>query len=349
MNRAYFSNMRTDRYMKAVLTVGAVLLTTSTASFSTAIAQSTHSSVDAEAQHEAKKWADKQIIECGKRFFAYWALMDFQVRDGKLYQGGLPVSPNQVWTLSEMKSFSYKAEGRALSEADRLNGIQWSGVLFIAGGAARGRTVRNGGVATEWGEWEDGRNFMHEILVGLQKKKGQWFWFRGMTSHPFYKEEPAPFDIERMPSMPSCSALTGPNPSLPVPDAQSVAFQTVQRQKQHAAELAKKERDEAQQQDQERTGIFTVGGDVSAPVITLKVAPQYAEEARQAKYQGTALVSLVVDANGNPQDIRIAKSLGLGLDERAIEAVQKWRFKPGMKAGKPVKVRIQVEVNFRLL
>jgi protein TonB len=88
---------------------------------------------------------------------------------------------------------------------------------------------------------------------------------------------------------------------------------------------------------------------VSAPTIISKVAPLYSEEARQAKYSGTVVVSLVVDVNGNAQDIRVAKSLGMGLDERATEAVRKWIFKPGKKAGTPVKVRFQVDVNFRLL
>jgi TonB family protein len=126
-------------------------------------------------------------------------------------------------------------------------------------------------------------------------------------------------------------------------------FEAAQQEKQRAAELQKKYRDEAQRQGQEHTGIFSIGGDVSAPIITSKVAPQYAEEARRAKYTGTALVSLVVDADGNPRDVHIARSLGLGLDEMAVEAVQKWKFKPGIKSGKPVNVRIQVEVNFRLL
>jgi len=61
------------------------------------------------------------------------------------------------------------------------------------------------------------------------------------------------------------------------------------------------------------------------------------------------LLELVVDANGVPQDIKIVRSLGLGLDQKAIEAVQKWRFKPGLKDGKPVPVSANIEVNFRLL
>jgi TonB family protein len=84
-------------------------------------------------------------------------------------------------------------------------------------------------------------------------------------------------------------------------------------------------------------------------VAIVKPEPEYSEEARKAKWQGAVLLQLVVDENGVPQEIRVVKSLGLGLDQKAIEAVQKWRFKPGLKDGKPVPVSANIEVNFRLL
>jgi TonB family protein len=80
-----------------------------------------------------------------------------------------------------------------------------------------------------------------------------------------------------------------------------------------------------------------------------KVDPEYSEEARKAKYSGTVLISLIVDANGKAQNIRVVRSLGLGLDEKAMEAVAKWKFKPGMKGGQAVAVQATIEVNFRLL
>jgi protein TonB len=95
-------------------------------------------------------------------------------------------------------------------------------------------------------------------------------------------------------------------------------------------------------------GIFRVGGGVSAPKALYAPDPEYSEEARKAKYQGTCVLWLIVGPDGHPRDIRIARSLGLGLDEKAIEAVKQWKFEPAMKDGKPVAVQINVEVDFRL-
>jgi protein TonB len=95
-------------------------------------------------------------------------------------------------------------------------------------------------------------------------------------------------------------------------------------------------------------GVFRVGGGVSAPKALFAPDPEYSEEARKAKYQGTCVLWLVVGSDGHPRDIRIARSLGLGLDEKAIEAVKQWKFEPAMKDGRAVAVQINVEVDFRL-
>ena len=96
-------------------------------------------------------------------------------------------------------------------------------------------------------------------------------------------------------------------------------------------------------------GAYRIGGGVSPPSILYKVEPEYSEEARKAKFQGTVLLFVVVDEKGNPRDIKIIRPLGLGLDQKAVEAVEKWKFSPGKKDGKPVPVQAQIEVNFRLL
>jgi TonB family protein len=96
-------------------------------------------------------------------------------------------------------------------------------------------------------------------------------------------------------------------------------------------------------------GAFKVGGGVSQPAVLYKVDPEYSEEARKAKYSGTVLLQLVVDVDGKAKNIKVVKGVGLGLDEKAIEAVQRWKFAPGKKNGQPVPVYATVEVNFRLL
>ena len=96
-------------------------------------------------------------------------------------------------------------------------------------------------------------------------------------------------------------------------------------------------------------GLYQIGGRVSGPVALNQVEAEFSDEARRAKYQGVVLISLIVDANGMPQNPRVLRALGMGLDEKALEAVRKYRFKPAMLDGKtPVPVPITVEVNFRL-
>ncbi|HEY1984391.1 MAG TPA: energy transducer TonB [Terracidiphilus sp.] len=96
-------------------------------------------------------------------------------------------------------------------------------------------------------------------------------------------------------------------------------------------------------------GLFRIGGGVSAPVPIISPEAEFSDEARRAKYQGVCLVSLIVDAQGNPQNPRVIRALGMGLDEKALEAVRRYKFKPALKEGKtPVPVMITIEVNFRL-
>jgi len=96
-------------------------------------------------------------------------------------------------------------------------------------------------------------------------------------------------------------------------------------------------------------GVYMAGGNVSSPALLSKVEPEYSDEARRAKYSGIVRLSVVIDENGIPTDIHVIGPLGLGLDEKAVQAVQHWRFRPGLRNGKPVKVRASIEVSFRLL
>ena len=90
-------------------------------------------------------------------------------------------------------------------------------------------------------------------------------------------------------------------------------------------------------------------GSITAPVLLWKIEPEYTDEARRARIQGTVVLHIEVDTRGQAQNITVRQGLGLGLDERAIEAVRRWRFRPGYVNGKPSVTAAMVQVNFRLL
>lgn len=95
-------------------------------------------------------------------------------------------------------------------------------------------------------------------------------------------------------------------------------------------------------------GAYKVGGGVSAPRAIYTPDPEFTQEARQAKYQGTVLMWVIIGPDGRPRDVKISRSLGMGLDQKAIEAVRRWRFEPALKDGVPVAVQVNIEVNFHL-
>ena len=94
--------------------------------------------------------------------------------------------------------------------------------------------------------------------------------------------------------------------------------------------------------------VYPIGNGVAAPQLIEKQEPKYTQQAIDAKFNGAVLLSIVVDETGVPRDIRVVRPVGLGLDEKAVEAVQTWRFKPATKDGKAVATHAQVQVNFHL-
>ncbi len=95
-------------------------------------------------------------------------------------------------------------------------------------------------------------------------------------------------------------------------------------------------------------GPYRIGGGVSAPKALYAPDPEFSEEARKAKYQGTVVLWVVIGPDGRVHDIRVVRSLGMGLDEKAIEKVTTWKFDPARKDGQPVAVQLNIEVNFHL-
>jgi TonB family protein len=127
-------------------------------------------------------------------------------------------------------------------------------------------------------------------------------------------------------------------PSFPLLLFSAVLLTTVQAQDSHSL----------QDRDTTASVPFEVDGDVSAPRPTYTPAPEYSEEARAAGAQGICALSLVVGADGTPRDIRVERSLGMQLDEKALESLRNWRFEPARKRGNPVAVHINVAVGFHL-
>ena len=89
-------------------------------------------------------------------------------------------------------------------------------------------------------------------------------------------------------------------------------------------------------------------GEVSVPRQIYAPEPEFSEEARLAKFQGSLTLAVIVDSSGNTRDIRVVSPLGLGLDEKAIEAVGAWKFEPAVKDARPVAVPVEVEFEFHL-
>lgn len=88
---------------------------------------------------------------------------------------------------------------------------------------------------------------------------------------------------------------------------------------------------------------------LSPPLLVYKVEPEYSDEARKAKFQGVVVVSAEVGPDGRTRKLHVARALGLGLDEKAVEAASLWRFRPAMADGRPVPYSVVIEINFRLL
>jgi protein TonB len=96
------------------------------------------------------------------------------------------------------------------------------------------------------------------------------------------------------------------------------------------------------------TSLYLIGGKVSAPVLVRKVEPRYTKAAQAARIEGTVVLIAEVQTDGTAKNFQVMQSLDPGLDQKAIEAVSQWRFRPGSRDGRPVVVRATFEVHFKL-
>jgi TonB family protein len=95
-------------------------------------------------------------------------------------------------------------------------------------------------------------------------------------------------------------------------------------------------------------GTYHVGGGVTAPVVVYRIDPEYSEEARKARFEGTVLLAAIVRKDGRVDVLNLVRSLGFGLDQNAVDALRKWRFRPGTKDGRAVDVWLNIEVSFHI-
>jgi protein TonB len=99
-------------------------------------------------------------------------------------------------------------------------------------------------------------------------------------------------------------------------------------------------------------GITLRGQEIShttEPKPTHTVRPQYTKEALAAKIEGDVILSSMIGADGVPSDIKLVRGLGMGLDEKAVECLKQWRFRPATNHSEPVSSKVNIEMNFRLL
>lgn len=100
---------------------------------------------------------------------------------------------------------------------------------------------------------------------------------------------------------------------------------------------------------EDKETVHRVGGEVSSPRLRIKFEPGYTQDARDNKVEGTVMLAAEVREDGRAHNIRVLESIGYGLDEKAVEAVEKWTFDPGRQDGKPVRVLVEIQISFRLI
>ena len=95
-------------------------------------------------------------------------------------------------------------------------------------------------------------------------------------------------------------------------------------------------------------GVYQPGAGIDPPTLVREVRPTYTDDARRQRIEGDVILEIVVRSDGSVGNIKVRRSLGGGLDQRAIDAVRQWRFNPARRHGTPVDVAVEVAVEFKL-
>jgi TonB family protein len=366
--------MRIDTYAKVVLTVifasacaacgqiGRASVSASSDSQSSPPSgggQSASGEVDPQAA-ASRLWA-AILTQCGDSFYLVNSAMRFRQPSFP------PVLPDRV------------------TEADRFNGFRWRGWAYLTG-KVYAYCDKKG--CSRWYDSEEDVKTKREnvfLKMTMWNLNGHWHFkyadFRKpdplavqlsdngdeidldpptITTFPdmLYKglgASPQTVPLKKL----TCAQIPGTSEY----ERASASERMTEQEKQQAAATQKAETEKQQhsgaqrpkgdeyldtEEDEVRDSVYRVGNGITPPVAVFKPEPEYPEEARKAKYEGTVLVHLIVDVDGKIKDIKVDHSLGLGLDEKALECVRKWKFTPGKKNGRPVPVEVTVAVNFRL-
>jgi TonB family protein len=228
-----------------------------------------------------------------------------------------------------------------LNQADRLNGYDWRGDLFFIASAVR---VLQGAGLLPWETPNHYNEHLSSIPVLNDNDKANYVRVDNVVEVTevyrlhgvwHFADRPAADLVQT-----TCSEIPGTSD-----------YKAAVLKKQELIEAERKRQADAEavvHQEAQHGEAYQVGGGITAPTLLRKVDPEYAEPARKAKLEGSVTLKAIVDAEGNARDISVVSGLGMGLDEKAIEAVRRWKFKPGLKDGKPVNTWASFQLNFVL-
>ena len=254
------------------------------------------------------------------------------------------------WLVNEYRGAVLPVDPEPLTEADRANNVQWRGTASFKYTISRSIVFGADGRPEHgsWSKWKDESGFK---LFNMKKENNRWLVDVALSgglpvSDPYrpldeFANGFARGDYRISNARLSCTAALATDPFSTLPSHLKPVPKTRSEEVHITPHSAGTDDAPGKVYKKDEPG-------VSAPVIIQRAIANYTEEARKAKLQGHVLCSFVVDQNGDPQDIRVISGLGMGLDEDAVKTVRKCKFRPGTRAGHPVRVQFSINIEYRL-